>query len=735
MKFNVVNYVNMKKFALAVLSLAGLPYVASPQVMPRLAKEGVELHIGLEFNHSWSDDVFESDSAGLYVLPAGCTYPVAEESPLMVDGGVTYHDGKIYVNSFDDGLSAAPEWRIYDLATGKLEKAVQGTGMQEDCTNAITYDISTDVIYGVLQNNNGIYLAKIDPGTGEKTTIGLLSENGRRVYRCYSLAADRYGDLYTVYEPNGEDVGKLRLARVNPNTGDMAPINGTGDITCTGLVNDETLVAMGNRHALVFNNQSGKLYWLRPGSSLYVGDYYTPIFELDVNTAVATMVGYLPCGTRITGAFFDEPVFTAPDAVSALSYEYSATSADRRTGKLTVTAPSTTYDGKPIEGKLKIVITEGDLEIVLDNVEPGSVASTDEREFAYGEHTFTCKVVNAEGTESPARTFDVFVGYDLPYAPANLKLENDGRRITLTWDAPTEGIHGWDIDKSKLTYRIVRYSYVTPEVVEEDFTGTTFVEEVQPELTRYMYMVCSKYDGHDGYAMYSNAVVAGDPVSLPYECAFDDEAEFYNQYKVVDSNGDNCTWVYDLYGGTACYAYSEVNEADDWLFTPPAVYEAGHTYQLALTVQSGGADVLDNLAVCFGGDDEPQSQELLEDYIGIPAKPTVYKVSVVPSETGVHFFGLHVHSPKFGYPFRLSSLSITDVTSSGVGKVETGHGVAVSVAVGNICIDNPGGSAVSVYTEGGGKVAETSAVSASVPVAPGLYVVKSGADVKKVVVR
>lgn len=725
----------MKNLALAILSLAGLPYAASPQVMPQLSKEGVQLHIGMEFNQSWNDYVFESDSAGLYCLPAGASKPVAEFAPLMVDGGVTYYAGKVYVNSFNDEGGSVPEWRVYDLATGKLETSVQGKGMQEDCTNAMTYDISSGMIYGILQNNNGIYLARIAPDTGEKTIVGMLSENGNRVYRCYTLASNRYGELYTIYEPYGKDVGKTRLARVNPATGALAPINGTGDVVCRGLVNDEALISMGNRNALVFNNQTDKLYWLRQGSSLYVGDYYTPIFEVDINTAVATMVGYIPDGMRVTGAFFDEPLLTAPDAVGGLEYVYADGSADRCTGRLTVTAPSTTYEGKALAGTLKIIIAEGDRQFVLDGVAPGGEASTEEQTFSYGEHTFTCKVVGADGSESVTRKFNMFIGYDLPNAPANVRLVNDGRDITLTWDAPTAGIHGGEINKDKLTYRIVRYRYTTEETVCEDFVGTSFTDEATAELARYRYMVCSRYDGRDGYAVLSGSVIAGDPVGLPYVSDFDSEEDFFNQYKIVDANSDGSTWTYDLLENTACYFYSELNDADDWLFTPPALYKAGHTYELAVSVKSGGEDVLDNLAICFGAEAEPQAQQLVDDFLAIPAAFTDCKVRVTPQADGVHFFGLHIHSPRYGYVFRLKRLSITDLTASGIGSVDAPGAAKVAAGYGMIRIDNPEGRTVTVYTAAGGRVAVTAETSAGIPLSPGLYVVKCGGDVVKVVVR
>ena len=82
--------------------------------------------------------------------------------------------------------------------------------------------------------------------------------------------------------------------------------------------------------------------------------YYTPIFEMNYDSGVATMVGHLTEGYHVTGAFFNEPELTSPDGVEDFKYVYSASSADRTTGRLSMKAPATTYEGKAITGTLTI---------------------------------------------------------------------------------------------------------------------------------------------------------------------------------------------------------------------------------------------------------------------------------------------------------------------------------------------------------------------------------------------
>ena len=723
----------MKKLSLFLLAAVSLPFLASSQLMPKLAKDGVELYVGIGANYTWGDGVFSTDSAGIYKLPAGYGGNICFKAPVMVSGGITYHNGKIYVNSYDDtnGFEwmLVPQWRIYDLRTGELEKAIDGDDNLADCTNALTYDISSDKIYGIGQNNNGIYLASIEPETGEKTNIGWLTENGNRLYTCNAIASNRYGMLYTIYESYGNP-GTAKFGRINPANGQISFI---GDIRCENMLEGDGLMMMSSRHALIFNHESNKLYWIHTGSSLTAGDYYMPVFEMNVNTGVATMAGYLPEGNSVTGAFFNEPLLTAPDGVNDLEYIHSPESEDFLTGHLTMTAPSTTYDGDILTGELTIVITDGDEEIErISNVVPGQTITTKERTFQYGEHKFSCCAISADGEESATCEFPMFLGYDLPSNPTNAKLTADGQKITLTWEAPTTGIHGNEIDTENITYLIMRYPEM--EIVAENYDQTSYEETVPDELHRYTFIIWACYNGQNGYGITSNSIIAGMPLDVPYATDFSNSQEMENRYKILDNNGDGCSWNYDYMNNTAIYVYSNVNAADDWLFTPPINYIAGHTYELSINVNSGISDQLDSLEITFGNDDEIEAQETVDDIIAVPYEPTGYSFKVTPEVSGVHFFGLHIHSPAFGGFFRLRSLEITDITEGGIADIDD-SGIKARYSNGIITIDNPEKYDTTICTINGIVIMRSSAETVSAEVSNGLYIIRCGDKTQKIIAR
>lgn len=723
-----------------------MPAVSVAQTMPKLSEDGVDLYVGLQYCTRWDNsDVFPGDSAGIYRIPTGDSELRCVKAPIAVNGGIAYHDGKVYMNVFDDENTSAdkitPVWQVIDLATGNVEKSITGeTG--SGITTTITYDPTEDVIYGVVSSNDSrrFYLAKIDPETGEQTNMGWLTETvGNTDYhmsKCPAIAADKYGTLYAIYTRYPEASETIRFGQIQKD-GTVLHI---GDVSCNGMLDGDYLsIYRPTRMALIYNNKADKLYWMHCGTSVYMDAYYTPIFEMNYNSGVATMVGYLNQGYHVTGAFFNEPELTSPDGVDGFEYVYSASSSDRTTGHLTMKAPQNTYGGTPIDGTLTIVIYEDNEEAYrIEGVEPGATVNTPEVKFTYGEHSYTVKAVTADGTEGMSRDFGTFVGYDVPINPTNVTLTENNKVLTLTWTPPTTGTHGLEIDPDNITYRIRRYSDWT--VVKEGVTGTSCdVETAGSELARYQYVVTSTYNDIAGLGMTSNAVIAGDPLNTPYTIDFvkpESEEEMWNSFKIIDANADGYSWMY--YGGMAMYNYSTENDADDWLFTPPVNYIAGHSYRLSFGAQSSLADYLERLEVTFGNDDKVEAQEMLENgRLEIPAEVTDYTFTVTPAESGVHFFGLHAVSPAFYQYLGITYLEIIDLDATGgVGNIESANeSLAVTTGNGSVSVTNPTGNTTTIYAINGTAVYSSDAVAFTAQLPAGIYIVKCGAEVRKVMVK
>ncbi len=734
--------------------MAAMPAASVAQTMPKLSEDGVDLYVGLQYCTRWDNsDVFPGDSAGIYRIPTGDSELRCVKAPIAVNGGIAYHDGKAYMNVFDDENTSAdqitPVWQVIDLATGELEKSVTGE-MGTGITTTMTYDATEDVIYGVVSANDSrrFYLAKIDPETGEQTNVGWLTEKvtGSHLSKCPAIAADKYGTLYAIYTRYPETDEVMRFGQIQKDGTVLQIGNG---ISCTGMLDGDYLsIYRPIRQALFYNSKSDKLYWIHCGTSAYMDAYYTPIFEMNFNSGVATMVGYLTEGYHVTGAFFNEPELTSPDGVEDFEYVYSASSADRTTGRLSMKAPATTYEGKAITGTLTITIDENGKEIErIENVAPGATVETDEQEFEYGEHTYTVKAIMADGTEGVSRDIDVYVGYDIPINPTDVTLTLEGNSLKLTWTPPTIGTHGLEIDPDGITYRIRRItlSSQTTEIVKDDVSGNScIVEEAGSELERYEYYVYSKYGDMVGYGMRSNNIIAGDPIDAPYTVEFATSNgidELYNKFRIIDTNGDGYTWLYN--GGMATYVFNVEEDADDWLFTPPINYIAGHRYRLAFGAMSSLADYLERLEVTFGNDDTPEAQELLENgRFEVPASadatsPTDYEFTVTVEESGVYYFGLHAVSPMNHQYLGVTYVEVIDLDATGgVSNIESANeSLAVTTGNGSVSVTNPTGNTTTIYVINGTAVYSSDAAAFTAQLPAGIYIVKCGAEVRKVMVK
>lgn len=692
------------------------------QLMPKLAVDGVELYGSMYYCDQWSVDTYVSDSAGLYMFPAGGPAHVHYKAPIIISGGSTYHDGKIYCNVFnDDGRidEQTPEWRIYDLESGELLKSITLKNNWANVSNSMTYDETTDKIYALARTNfNDFYLACIDPETAEWQHVGTLPGNWYT-----AIACDKYGDLYAL----GEGPSLVRINKANAETRTI------GGITVSNLLEGDELIMMSSRGGIFFNKADNKLYWMLASSSLYLGDLYTAIIEINTNTGKGNMVGYLAKEYVMTGTFLTEPIMTSPAGIEDFKFTFNTQGSNE--GKFTFTAPEKTYEGKTLNGKLRIEIVEKKEVIAsIDDVTPGESVEIDNIAIPNGQHELMYRAYNSDGEKGVTQKYQLYSGYDLPYYPQNVRLTADGLKLTLEWEAPETGIHGMPIDQDNLTYRIVRYP--DQKVVEQDYKGTVYTEEIPEDLVRYSYMVVARYNGNDGYATFSNSIIAGNPLELPFQTTFDSAEELFNYFKIIDNNQDSYTWTYDDTEGekNVCYVYNANQGADDWLFTPPAIYEAGIEYDIEFTASSSYSEQLEKLEITFGEDNTIESQQVILDIPEVSYEGAKYKATAKAQKDGVNFFALHIYSDAMGGFLRIDDLSIKKSKDSAVNDISTDN-ITIKTGYRNITVSNPANLKVRIYSVNGYELTESDDSEITATADQGLYIVQCNGKVWKVIVR
>lgn len=206
-------------------------------------------------------------------------------------------------------------------------------------------------------------------------------------------------------------------------------------------------------------------------------------------------------------------VFTAPDTVTGLKARAAARGEKKVT--LTCTAPTTDFNGEAIEGVDSIVVFRNGRRLgkVMHRNAGQSVRYIDTAS-PDGSCTYEVYTYNEHGSGIPA-TVTLWVGYDIPDLPTNVRLTENGRQAILTYEAPTTGVHGGYVNPSSLTYNIEdSHSYIKGS----NYSGTTFTEYRDASTQDLLYYrVAAQSSAGGGSYAYSDTILFGNPYTLPFK--------------------------------------------------------------------------------------------------------------------------------------------------------------------------------------------------------------------------
>lgn len=158
---------------------------------------------------------------------------------------------------------------------------------------------------------------------------------------------------------------------------------------------------------------------------------------------------------------------------------------------LEFTAPSAALDGTPLSSLSKATVSrDGQVVSVMENPAPGALLSFSEAIPATGEVTYTVVCENAAGP-GPEASVSEFIGINRPAAPASASVVEtaiDGE-VTVSWDAVTTDIRGFELLPEQVTYVVCRFdgSAWTPFTDDLSATSYTFqaVEGDGQEFVQY----------------------------------------------------------------------------------------------------------------------------------------------------------------------------------------------------------------------------------------------------------
>ncbi len=696
---------------------------------------------GVDFFGAYSHaqiDAYTLAESGIYEMPFETGFTPDLESPLLqaeVTGGVTYYNGKIYCNTYDDNSNIQeqkPVWKIYDATTFELLSENELNDNCENTTVCLAYDITTHKIYGLVKDYVDTWLVEIEPETGEMTRIADRLDYTKRFL---TLGCNAKGELYCIYMTEHSVTGEQLhyLGRINKNDGSIAEV---GLMQAANFMKDDYIYNMKYRQVLFFDNSSDTMYWMFCSSSLALGSQYAAIAEVNRYNAVVTLRAYQLDLFSITGGYFNEPLMEAPSVIT--DFEFVDDPDGANSGTMKFRLPATSYNGEVLTGTVDYkAYADGIFEFTGSGA-PGEQISIP---LQANNDIITVSLVasNTYGS-SPAIERDILVGYDLPEAPKNIVLTKNELETTLTWDAPEIGVHGGDFDVENLSYTIVRF----PGEVEvaTGLTERVLVEKHPGDMTRYVYMVYSCIGDVRSEGAYSNNLIVGDPLKTPYGGVFNDVYDMYNYYTILDVNKDNYTWIYDELNHAAVYRYNWQYGGDDWMISPAINFRKDAVYTLTFGAFSSQENYLESLLVTFGDGYSPESQkEILLDIPELPAIEdgmyNVYSLEITVPEDGVYHYGFKSYSKPYQdylylYDIKLTSNKdgevISDVTTSGSKVIVTSeHNV--------LKIFNPENEEIVIYNALGVMLYKSNDNYIETSQKTGLYIVKYNNGSRKVIVK
>lgn len=520
--------------------------------------------------------------------------------------------GKLYVDRFN--LS---NW------SRAASTAVSNDGLR---ASDVAYDPTSDLVYGCFYNDDvtGYVFGKVDYATRVRTAIKPLDMQWNAVM------ADRDGQIYAI-DMNGD------LLKVDKSTGDYTVIGNTG-------------VVPAYQTSATIDLSTGRCFWnAMPATAV------SSLYEVDLNTAVATKLYDFACNDEITGMFIPAAATPAdaPKAVTDLAANFTDNSLS---GTVTFTAPSQNYGGASGTGSLTYKVWSNGVLVKTGECAYGTDVSVPLTMEKGDKYYIVVAVENAAG-RSPIARVARFVGNDTPKAPAP-SIARDGEEFVISWPKVTTSVNGGYIDPDRLTYTVRRL----PDdiVIYENTTDTVvrdMVAETYGQMIPYKYTVSATFEGNTG-AIGTTPLYPLGTIIPPYYEGFDD-AESMNNFIVIDGNADNTKWIYSPNMSSA-YITNSSKQHDDWLITAGIYLTAGKKYTFSYEAMASFNPERIEIKMGNAGTAEAMTREILpptELDGDFTLRPN--PVEIIVEESGVYHFGFHAISDPNSFYLYLDNISLT----------------------------------------------------------------------------
>ena len=300
------------------------------------------------------------------------------------------------------------------------------------------------------------------------------------------------------------------------------------------------------------------------------------------------------------------PRYSAPDSIT--DYTLTAGAEGDLSAELKFRTPTKDLKGKDVGTLTKVeILRNGKLIHTIENPAKGAMLTYKDKsdDIANGINTYSVVVSNASGAGRVV-VRDVYIGYDLPRAPQNIKLvDNFDGTALLSWDSPgIKGVNDGYVDESELTYNVFS---VQGESVSTFRTGVTErslditdVPQTGEQSLFYFLLKASSSVGESKIGR-SPWIIAGSPYTLPFHEGF------------PDGNIENGFWTRGKDGKNNIEIVNETSSDNDGGCLKFLADKGGES----ASISSGKIDLA-----------QANNPSLLFSYYAVPGKDNVIEIEI-----------------------------------------------------------------------------------------------------------
>lgn len=554
----------------------------------------------------------------------------------VFNAGSTIKDGKLCGIYMDQSMMEYGMiflwYGWFDLATGEYDGSLENVKDMSLIAFATATDPVTGEVFGEFydQTMQGWEFGVVDYDKMDRTVVSTTS----RLYVAMGITAR--GEAYGITDDGN-------LYAIDRKTGKETFVGSTG-------VNIKDDNGMFYTQGGVIDPKTDTFFWACTDANRQC-----VIYTVDLGDASVTRVGSSPYQQVALNVLPPAAEDKAPAAVTdfAVSFDGPSTS-----GKALFTLPGKTFDGDDaLTGQLTCEVSVNGSVVATAKGAPGEAMSVELNNLSEGEATIAVVARNDEGA-SPRVSLVTYVGYDKPLPPSQVSLvRGEGSTATLSWEAPVAGIHGGYM--GSLTYNVYRIQGDKQEQVRQGLanTSTSIQLSVDGGLKNYVYAVEAVNQTQHSERAMSNNLVVGDALEVPF---FDDFKESIDLYTVIDANADGASWSWDGEWGAARYNYSEENDADDWLITPPINLKAGRYYVVSYKARAASTRYPEMMEARWGNAPtvEAMTEVITPETDLDESEYKLFEKTISPSEDGAYYFGFHALSNAAEFYIFVDSVSV-----------------------------------------------------------------------------